>query len=147
MPGRWGVLRELVARLNEREPIEIERYFTPDFELDDPGSGARRSGHDGARAMANALAELGESVRLEIVHMIEQEDCVAVRYAVRSEGAAPASVRRSRFIDSSMVGSPKIGASPHRRLGAVESSSSTCQPSCDCVPKMKVGTGAVVRGT
>lgn len=85
MSTHTDVLRELIARFNERKPIEIERYFTPDFEFDDPRSGARRSGHDGARAMANALAELGESVRLEILRMVEQDDFVAVR----SDGAAP----------------------------------------------------------
>jgi predicted SnoaL-like aldol condensation-catalyzing enzyme len=102
MSTQTDLLRELTARFNERKPIEIERYFTPDFELDDPGSGARRSGHDGARAMANALAGLGESVRIEILHMIEQDDCVAVRYAVRSEGADPrigAMIAFYRFVD------------------------------------------------
>jgi predicted SnoaL-like aldol condensation-catalyzing enzyme len=102
MSKQTDVLRELIARFNARVPLEVERYFTPDFELDDPGSGARRSGHDGARAMADALAGFGDSVRLEILHMIEQDDCVAVRYAVRSEGADPsigATIAFYRFVD------------------------------------------------
>ena len=52
----------------------MERYFTPDFELDDPSWGARRSGLEGARAMCDALRAVGENVQLEILHIIEQGD-------------------------------------------------------------------------
>ena len=102
MSAQTDVLRQLCARFNERAPIEVERYFTPDFELDDPGSGARRSGHEGARAMANALAGLGDSVRLEILDIIEERDLVAVRYAVTTRTGEPdigAMIAFYRFVD------------------------------------------------
>src|ERR1700742_3656711 len=82
MSAQTDALREVIRCFNEREPVDIPRYFTPDFELDDPGSGARRSGHDGVRDMSNALANLGPGVKLEILHMLEQGDYVAVRYTV-----------------------------------------------------------------
>lgn len=120
MSIQTDVLRELLARFNAGEPIEVERYFTPDFELDDPGSGARRSGHDGARAMGQAVSALGPPVKLEIMHMIEQGDLVAVRYAVVGEGPTPpgigAMIGFYRFVDGKIAEDWGISTrSPWRR--------------------------------
>jgi predicted SnoaL-like aldol condensation-catalyzing enzyme len=80
-------LRTLIELFNSGASIEIARYFTPDFELDAPADGARRSGYEGARQMVEALSKLG--VRLEILHMIEQDDHVAVRYRLHVSGPEP----------------------------------------------------------
>lgn len=117
MSDQTDVLHELIRCFNAREPIDIARYFTPDFELDDPGSGARRSGHAGARDMAEAVAKLGHEVKLEILHMIEQGDYVAVRYAVTSRGAEPrAMMGLYRFVDARIAEDWGISThSPWRR--------------------------------
>jgi predicted SnoaL-like aldol condensation-catalyzing enzyme len=81
-----ALLHELIERFNRGESIEVERYFTPDFELDDPGAGVNRSGHAGARAMCEALAAIGEHVQLQVLHMLEQVDHVAVRYLATWQG-------------------------------------------------------------
>lgn len=102
MSVQTDVLHTLVATFNEGAPIEVERFFTPDFQLDDPGAGAWRTGHDGARDMANALAAWGPNTRLEILHMIEQDDYVAVRYRATSDGpgnTAAAMIAFYRFVD------------------------------------------------
>lgn len=91
MSEQTALLRELVACFNRAEPLEIERYFAPEFELDDPGTGVRRSGIEGARAMCEALRAIGENVQLKILHMIEQDDYVAVRYLGTWQGPQPGS--------------------------------------------------------
>lgn len=87
MSQQTDLIHELVAHFNRGERIAVERYFTPAFELDDPGSGARRSGHAGASAMCEALAAFGEGVQIEVLHLLEQDDHVAVRLRVTWAGA------------------------------------------------------------
>ena len=102
MSRQTEVMRELIAKFNRGETIDVERYFTPDFELDDPSVGVRRSGHAGARAMGEALAAIGENVQLKILHMIAQDYCVAVRYLMTWEGdnaGSGASIAFYRFVD------------------------------------------------
>lgn len=102
MSRQTEVMRELIDGFNRGQPLDVERYFTPDFELDDPSAGVRRSGHAGARAMADALAAIGKNMKLEILHMIEQDDYVAVRYLATWEGANPgasAMIAFYRFVD------------------------------------------------
>jgi len=98
MSAHTEILRELVARFNQRQPIEVERYFAPTFRLAQP-NGAHREGLAGARAMVDALCALGEHVRLEILAMVEQDDLVAVRWQVTgmSGGAASAMMAMYRF--------------------------------------------------
>jgi predicted SnoaL-like aldol condensation-catalyzing enzyme len=92
-------LRELVSLFNRRQPIEIERFFAPDFRLDQPG-GVHRVGLAGAREMAAALHAMGESARLEILEMIEQGDLVAVRWQVSGlPGPNVAMMAMYRFVD------------------------------------------------
>lgn len=102
MSQQTELMRELIARFNRGESIEVERYFTPDFELDDPGAGVSRSGHAGARAMCDALAAIGENVQLQILHMIEEADHVAVRYLATWQGpnaGSAAMIGMYRFVD------------------------------------------------
>jgi len=92
------LLRELVARFNERQSIEVERYFAPNFQLRQPG-GRDRAGLAGARDMIDALVALGEQVHLRILAMVEQDDHVAVRWQVEGlqAGAAAAMMGIYRF--------------------------------------------------
>jgi predicted SnoaL-like aldol condensation-catalyzing enzyme len=97
MSKNTELMHELIGRFNRGETIEVERYFTPDFELDDPSWGARRSGHEGARAMCQALSAVGENVQLKILHMIEQDDLIAIRYLGTWQGAQPGSAAMMAF--------------------------------------------------
>jgi predicted SnoaL-like aldol condensation-catalyzing enzyme len=87
MSQNTQLMRELIARFNRGETIDVERYFTPDFELDDPSYGARRSGIQGARAMCEAMSAIGENVQLKILNIIEQGEYVAIRYLATWQGA------------------------------------------------------------
>ena len=82
MSARTDALRELTLLLNERKPVDVARFFTDDFRLDDPGAGVTRTGHDGARQMLEAIVALAPCVRLEILDMFEAGDRVAVRWKV-----------------------------------------------------------------
>jgi predicted SnoaL-like aldol condensation-catalyzing enzyme len=102
MSRQTDLLREIIERFNRGETLEVERYFTPDFELDDPAFGVRRSGIEGARAMCEAMAAVGENVQLKILHMIEQDDHVAVRFLGTWQGVQPGSaamIAFYRFVD------------------------------------------------
>lgn len=102
MSTNSDTLRSLVQQFNEGGAIDIEKHFTPDFELDAPADGARRSGYEGAREMAAALSKLGSHVRLEILQLIEQGDHVAVRFQVEVDGPEQpklASLAIYRFVE------------------------------------------------
>lgn len=106
MSQNTELMHELIARFNRGETIEVERYFTPDFELDDPAWGARRSGLEGARAMCEALRAIGENVQLEVLHMIEQGDLVAIRYLGTWQGPQAGSasmIAFYRFVDGKIA--------------------------------------------
>jgi predicted SnoaL-like aldol condensation-catalyzing enzyme len=79
MSTQVELLRELVSRFNRGEDLEIERYFTADFRLDQPGA-VFRTGHQGAREMMRSLRDLGADAELEILDAVEQGDRVAVRW-------------------------------------------------------------------
>jgi hypothetical protein len=93
-----------VARFNERQSIDVERYFAPDFQLRQPG-GRDRAGLAGAQDMVEALLALGDGVRLRILGMIAQDDHVAVRWQMEglTEGAAAAGMAFYRFEASRIV--------------------------------------------
>lgn len=113
MSQNTELMRELIARFNRGETIEVERYFTPDFELDDPASGVRRSGLEGARSMCDALRAIGENVQLNILHMIEQGDLVAIRYLGTWQGPQPGSaamIAFYRFVDGRIAEDWGVGA-------------------------------------
>jgi predicted SnoaL-like aldol condensation-catalyzing enzyme len=97
-PTHGELLRELVARFNARESIEVERYFAPKFQLRQPG-GRDRAGLAGAQDMIDALHALGERVHLRILAMVEQDDHLAVRWQVEGlpDGAAAAMMGIYRF--------------------------------------------------
>ena len=86
MSIQTDALRELTRLLNAREPVDVARFFTEDFRLEDPGAGVLRSGHAGARQMIDNVLALGPDARLDILDMFEQGDRVAVRWQV-STGA------------------------------------------------------------
>jgi hypothetical protein len=75
-------LRELARLLNAREPVDVTRFFTEDFRLDDPGAGVTRIGHAGAQLMIDAVLAFAPGMRLEILDMFEQGDRGAVRWQV-----------------------------------------------------------------
>jgi len=102
MARNADVLRELIALFNRGESVDVARYFTPDFELDDPAFGVGRSGHEGALAMWHAMAAVGENVQLEILHVVEDDDYLAVRYHAHWQGQQPgvaAMIAMYRFVD------------------------------------------------
>jgi hypothetical protein len=85
--GATEALRELVTLFNRRQRIEVERFFAPDFRLEQPG-GVDRAGLSGAREMVDAWFAMGESAKLEILAMIEEGDLVAVRWHVSGAGCS-----------------------------------------------------------
>jgi predicted SnoaL-like aldol condensation-catalyzing enzyme len=97
-PTHTELLRELVARFNERQAVDVERYFGPNFQLKQPG-GRDRAGLAGAQDMIDALYALGERVHLRILAVIEQDDHVAVRWQFEGlrDGAASAGMAMYRF--------------------------------------------------
>lgn len=98
MSAHCDLLRELVARFNQRQPIEVSRYFAENFRLDQPG-GADRVGLAGAQEIIDALYALGDCVRLEILTLVEQGQYVAVRWQVEGMrgGVASAMMAMYRF--------------------------------------------------
>ena len=88
MSAQTETLRTLVSLLNARQPIDVARFFTPDFRLVQPG-GVAQHGLKGARAMLDAMLALGPDVQVTILDTIEQADRVAVRYQVASEQVRP----------------------------------------------------------
>ena len=95
-------LRELISLVNDRKEIDVARYFTPDFRLDQPG-GVPQRGHAGARAMLDAMLALGPDIHVTVLDMLEDGDRVAVRYQCTSEAAEPplsaAMIAIYRFVD------------------------------------------------
>lgn len=91
MNSHVALLRDLTEAINRRSAIDVARYFTTDFRLDDPGSGALRFGHDGAAAMIDAIWAFSPDVRLTILDVVESGDRVAVRWGVSwTTNGAPA---------------------------------------------------------
>jgi len=98
MSAHAELLQELVARFNERQPIDVERYFAPNFQLWQPG-GRDRAGLAGAQEMLEALYALGEQVQLRILAAVEQAEHLAVRWQVEGlrGGTAAAMMAIYRF--------------------------------------------------
>ena len=103
MSIQLNALRELVVLFNEGKPIDVARFFTEDFRLDDPGAGVKRTGHDGARQMLEAVRALAPDVRLKIVDMFEAGDRVAVRWEVSGGGSRAAMIAIYQFAASRIV--------------------------------------------
>lgn len=80
MPANAEILKELAGLVNRRQPIEIGRYFTEDFRLDDAGAGIVRHGIGGAEAMMESILALAPDVRLDILDAVEAADRLAVRW-------------------------------------------------------------------
>jgi predicted ester cyclase len=86
MSAQTDSLRELVLLLNAGKAIDVARFFTEDFRLEDPGVGVKRTGHDGARQMLEAIRALAPDVKLEILDMFESGNRVAIRWRVTVDG-------------------------------------------------------------
>lgn len=115
MSAQTDLLRMLTRMFNERAEIDVERYFTPDFELDQAGAGASRSGLAGARDMVNALYALDPGIQLEILATIEEGDCVAVRWQVTSTESPDfrgAMLAMYRFVAGRIAEDWGVGARP-----------------------------------
>jgi len=88
MPGQTDVLCELVDLINARKAIDVARFFTEDFRLEDPGAGVIRTGLDGAQRMMEAARALADEGHLEILDMFECGNRVAVRWSYKGTGAS-----------------------------------------------------------
>jgi predicted ester cyclase len=86
MSTQTDALHELVRLFNKRGLIDIARFFTDDFRLEDPGVGVKRSGHNGARQMLEGIRALAPDVQLEILDIFEGGNRVAVRWRVTVNG-------------------------------------------------------------
>lgn len=80
MSRQKDVLREMAAAHNSGAPDRIEKWFTEDFRLHEPGAPSSSTGHEGARRMRARFKSLSPPVRLDILDMIEEGDRVAVRW-------------------------------------------------------------------
>jgi hypothetical protein len=105
MSAQTDTLRELARLLNAREPVDVARFFTEDFRLDDPGAGVTRVGHAGAQQMIDAVLAFAPGMRLEILDMFEQGDRVAVRWQVATgaTGGGPAMLAIYQFAGGRIV--------------------------------------------
>jgi hypothetical protein len=100
MSAHTEAMREWVRLFNARDPIDVARFFAPDFQLDQPG-GASRQGLAGADDMTAGLLALGPNVQLTILDAIELGDMLAVRWqfsGIEPEGVA-AGIAMYRFRD------------------------------------------------
>ena len=104
MSLQTDALHQLAASIARREPIDIQRYFTEDFRLDDPGSSVVRHGFEGAKHMMDAIMAIAPDVRFEILDTVEQADRVAVRWRVTGTSNdtrfSAAIVAIYRFVDA-----------------------------------------------
>jgi SnoaL-like domain len=62
------------------------RFFTEDFQLEDPGAGVIRTGLDAAQRMMEAVRALAHDGQLEILDMFESGHRVAVRWSYKGCG-------------------------------------------------------------
>jgi predicted SnoaL-like aldol condensation-catalyzing enzyme len=103
MLTKAGLLQQLADLVNERRPIEVARYFTEDFRLDDASTGLVRTGHAGAQAMMDGVLALAPDVHFEVLDVVEGADRVAVRWRVTGTGEAGpldvAMIAIYRFVD------------------------------------------------
>src|SRR5215510_6380328 len=81
-------LCELVELFNAGMAIDVARFFTEDFRLEDPGAGVIRTGLDGAQRMMEAVRALVDEGHLEILDMFECGNRVAVRWSYKGAGAS-----------------------------------------------------------
>ena len=70
----------MAAAINAGDVEHVAKWFTEDFKLHEPGV-RLLTGHEGARLMLHHLrVTLGPETRLEVLHMVEEGDHVAVRW-------------------------------------------------------------------
>ena len=88
MSVQTDALLELVELFNARKEIDLPRFFTEDFRLEDPGAGVIRTGLHGAQRMMEAVRALAHDGHLEILDMFESGDRVATRWSYKSAGGS-----------------------------------------------------------
>jgi predicted ester cyclase len=88
MSVQTEALRELVELFNAHKAIDVARFFTEDFRLEDPGAGVIRTGLDGAQRMMEAVRALAHDGQLAILDMFESGNRVAARWSYRSADAS-----------------------------------------------------------
>jgi hypothetical protein len=88
MSVQTDALVELVELFNARKAIDVPRFFTEDFRLEDPGAGVIRTGLDGAQRMMEAVRALAHDGHLEILDMFESGNRVAARWSYKSAGGS-----------------------------------------------------------
>ena len=86
MSVQTGALRKLVGLFNARKSIDVARFFTKDFRLEDRCRGIKDR-LDGAQRMMEAVRALAHDGRLEILDMFESGNRVAVRWSFKGAGA------------------------------------------------------------
>src|SRR5262245_35135124 len=87
MSVQTDALLELVELFNARKEIDLPRFFTEDFRLEDPGAGVIRTGLDGAHRMIEAVRALAHDGHLEILDMFESGNRIAARWSYKGPGA------------------------------------------------------------
>jgi hypothetical protein len=88
MSVRTDALCELVELFNARKAIDVARFFTEDFRLEDPGAGVIRTGLAGAQRMMEAVRALAQDGQLAILDLFESGNRVAARWSYRSADAS-----------------------------------------------------------
>jgi len=88
MSVQMDALLELIELFNARKEIDVPRFFTEDFRLEDPSAGVIRTGLDGAQRMMEAVRALAHDGHLEILDMFESGNRVAARWSYKSAAAA-----------------------------------------------------------
>ncbi len=80
MSTRMELLTRAAAAMSSGEIDRVHEWFTEDFKLHDPSFGGHREGHEGARKMLEALADLVPKARIELLDIVEEGDRAAVRW-------------------------------------------------------------------
>jgi predicted ester cyclase len=68
--------------------IDVARFFTEDFRLEDPGAGVTRTGLDGAQSMMEAVRALAHDGQLEILDMFESGNRLVVDWSYNGADAS-----------------------------------------------------------
>ena len=124
MSVQTDALRELVELFNARKAIDVARFFTEDFRLEDPGAGVIRTGLDGAQRMMEAVRALAHEGHLEILDMFESGNRVAARWSYKGPGASFAMLSIYEFKGSV---SSEIGGSWRGPHGLTKTRSAVAQ--------------------
>jgi predicted ester cyclase len=85
MSSRKDFFLRIARSMSAGDIDHVAEWFTEDFKLHDPSIGGFRSGHDGARDMLRATAELVPCARIDVLDIVEEGDKVAARLLFSGE--------------------------------------------------------------